>query len=308
VFTVTKPEKRVEQTQGAAVDVVGAAVDVVGGGGGAVEVVGAAVDVVGAGVEVVGASVVDVVGAAVDVVGGGGGAAVEVVGEGVEVVGAAVDDVGEGVDDVGEGVEEVIGGTGGIGEGQHLQQHSAIVLLINNYYSILYRIMTFKEFLKLSEQAPPPPGGMGGPPPASGGVPDVSSLLKEILPRNMSKKGRLQKAIGGGKVVLVVPNLKTGKKAQNLAAASIDKIDAEDGEIGSAIMNIFPPLKGSSSREYVMKGKRAREIMGNAISDKKKARLIRRDVLNKAFSPQKISGIPVAAAASGMLPGGGLGL
>ena len=166
--------------------------------------------------------------------------------------------------------------------------------------------MHFKEFVELSEQGMPPPPMAGG----AGGPPDVGSLLKELLPRGMMDKGKLQKAIGGNKTVLVVPNFRSGKKTQNLGAVGIGDLNTDDGEIKGVSLTIMPPMKGSSSREYVVKKGKAREIMGKAISDKKKVIPARKDILNKAFSPHKIGGAGGpggAPAANGMLPGPGMG-
>ena len=167
--------------------------------------------------------------------------------------------------------------------------------------------MEFKEFITLSEQMPPPPmtGGAGS------GPPDVSGLLKELLPRGMMSKGRLQKAIGGGKTVLIVPNLRSRKKTQNLGAVAVKDINTDNDEINNATLDIMPVQKGSSSREYVVKKGKAREIMGKAVSDKKREIPIKKDIFNMAWSPHKLGGAGGpggAPSANGMLPGPGMGM
>ena len=170
--------------------------------------------------------------------------------------------------------------------------------------------MDFKEFLQLSEQMPPPPmtGGPSGPP-------DVSNLLKALIPDElMQRKGGLQKAIGGKKTVLAVANLKTRGKVKNLGAAAIDDINTDHGDISNATVEILPKQRGSTSKEFTIRkyGKKkgtGREIRGKG--DNRYTVPVSRKSLNDLFSPHKIGGQGGpggAPAANGMLPGPGMGM
>ena len=169
--------------------------------------------------------------------------------------------------------------------------------------------MTFKEFIKLSEQGiPDGPPGMGGPPgaPAQGGLPNYDSLLDELIPikgRNRTDK-KMTAALKG---IYVAPNFKShgpeGEVAQDLTPLATKKVYTNNGKINLIKWDMMKPPKGSATDKFVKHGDHYVTMRDTSKDKNRQSIITRKDTFNAIFQPNKIGGPGGAGGAVGTLPG-----